>query len=528
VLGGGFPPPSFMASIAERFALVFRGLDKAYGAIDLSQASTNAGGKKKGKYKFVQEPRTTETFEAHIDGKSSIGIVPINEKNECVWGAIDVDTYPLDHTKIVQKIEKLKLPLIVCRSKSGGGHIYLFLKKPVPAEKVQLKLKEITSELGYAANTEVFPKQIKLVLERGDNGNFLNLPYFNREDGLRYAFNKDGSAATLEQFLDMAEQSQITEEALDDLLSQPTVQVDEKLGDGPPCLQALMRQGFPEGTRNNGLFNIGVYLRKAHPDTWEKKILEYNQQIMSPPLALPEVNVVAAQLKKKEYQYKCSDQPICNFCNKDLCRSRKHGVGGGANTPTVANLRKYGLEPPLWFIDVNGEPVELDTEGLQKQSRFQLLCMEQINFMPRTLTRPAWETQMHGLFQQMINTEGAVIVTSDDTSLRGQFYDLLEEFSTYMASAEDKEEILLRRPWTDEASGRTYFRLKDFEAFLKRQKFSHYQSNKVTQRLREIDGRSEQFRINGRNTRCWSIPSFESQEGEIPSRIGDEDEETPF
>ena len=123
-----------MASIAERFALVFRGLDKAYGAIDLSQASTNAGGKKKGKYKFVQEPRTTETFEAHIDGKSSIGIVPINEKNECVWGAIDVDTYPLDHTKIVQKIEKLKLPLIVCRSKSGGGHIYLFLKKPVPAE----------------------------------------------------------------------------------------------------------------------------------------------------------------------------------------------------------------------------------------------------------------------------------------------------------------------------------------------------------------------------------------------------------
>ena len=67
-----------MASIAERFALVFRGLEKAYGAIDLNHASTNAGGKKKGKYKFVQEPRTIETFEAHIDGKSSIGIVPIN------------------------------------------------------------------------------------------------------------------------------------------------------------------------------------------------------------------------------------------------------------------------------------------------------------------------------------------------------------------------------------------------------------------------------------------------------------------
>ena len=296
--------------------------------------------------------------------------------------------------------------------------------------------------------------------------------------------------------------------------------------DGPPCLQALIRQGFPEGTRNNGLFNVGVYLRKAYPDDWETKILEYNQQIMDPPLDLKEVNIVADQLKKKDYQYKCADQPICNFCNKDLCRSRKHGVGGGANTPSVANLRKYDSEPPLWFLDVNGSPVELDTEALQKQPRFQILCMEQINFMPRTITRQAWEAQMNALLQQMVNTEGAVIDTSDDTSLRGQFYDLLEEFSTHMQSGEDKEEILLRRPWTDEDLGRTYFRLKDFEAYLKRNKFFEYKSNKVAQRLREIDGQSEQFRISGRPVRCWSVPAFEKIEEEFSSRFDEDD--VPF
>jgi len=505
----------------ERFARIFRGLEKAYGAVDL--ASSSNGEKKKGRYKFVPEPRTLETFEGHLKGETSIGIVPINEDNKCIWGAIDIDRYPLDHSEIVQKIEKLKFPLIVCRSKSGGGHIYLFLKKFVEAEKVQSKLKEITAELGYAANTEVFPKQIKLVLERGDNGNFLNLPYFNHEGGLRYAFKSDGSAATLEEFLDMAETSAIEEETLDSLLSEETPTVDEKLRDGPPCLQALMRQGFPKGTRNNGLFNVGVYLRKAFPDDWEKKILEYNQQIMEPPLDLKEVNIVADQLKKKDYQYKCLDQPICNFCNKDLCRSRKHGVGGGANTPTVANLRKYDSEPPLWFLDVNGKPVELDTEALQKQPRFQILCMEQINFMPRTITRPAWEAQMNLLLQHMVDTEGAVIDTSDDTSLRGQFYDLLEEFSTHMQSAMDKEEILLRRPWTDEDLQRTYFRLKDFEAFLKRNKFFEYKSNKVAQRIREIDGKSEQFRINGRPVRVWSIPAFAKIEEEFPSRFDDDD-----
>ena len=192
----------------ERFARIFRGLEKAYGAVDL--ASSSEGEKKKGRYKFIQEPRTMETFEGHLKGETSIGIVPINEENKCIWGAIDIDKYPLDHSAIVKKIEKLKYPLVVCRSKSGGGHIYLFLKKFVAAEKVQSKLKEITAELGYAANTEVFPKQIKLVLQRGDNGNFLNIPYFNHESGLRYAFKSDGSAATLEEFLDMAESSAIT------------------------------------------------------------------------------------------------------------------------------------------------------------------------------------------------------------------------------------------------------------------------------------------------------------------------------
>ena len=508
----------------ERFARLFRGLNRAYGALDIT--TKDARGKQKGNYKFVHEPRTTATYASHLKGEVSIGVVPINEDDACLWGAIDIDQYPLDHSEVLKRLSRLELPLVACRSKSGGAHLYLFFKEFVEAEKVQVKLKEIAAEIGYGG-CEIFPKQIKLVLERGDNGNFLNLPYFDHEGGLRYAFNKDGSAATIVEFLDQAEASAITEDQLDGLLSRFVPVVDEKLKDGPPCLQALLRQGFPEGTRNNGLFNLGVYLRKAYPDDWETKILDYNQTILEPPLDLKEVNVVADQIKKKEYQYKCADQPICNFCNKDLCRSRKHGVGGGANTPTVANLRKYDSEPPLWFLDVNGSPVELDTEGLQKQPRFQILCMEQINFMPRTISRQAWEAQMNSLLGQMVGTEGAVISTSADTSLSGQFYDMLEEFSTHMQSAMDREEILLRRPWTDEEGGRTYFRLKDFEAFLKRNRFFDYRSNKIAQRLRDIDGRAEQFRIKGHMVRCWSIPAYAKIDEEFGSRFDDE-EDVPF
>tara|TARA_R110000823_G_scaffold1433_3_gene5552 strand:- start:1211 stop:1615 length:405 start_codon:yes stop_codon:yes gene_type:complete len=134
---------------------------------------------------------------------------------------------------------------------------------------------------------------------------------------------------------------------------------------------------------------------------------------------------------------------------------------------------------------------------------------------------------MNSLLGQMVDTEGAVISTSADTSLSGQFYDMLEEFSTHMQSAMDREEILLRRPWTDEEEGRTYFRLKDFEAFLKRNKFFDYRSNKVAQRLRDIDGRSEQFRIKGHMVRCWSIPAYAKIDEGFESRFDDE-EDIPF
>ena len=511
--------------LIRRFALLYRGLEAAYGTFDLTGKQAN--GKFKGKARLVREKRSLATFEKHLNGEQGVGIVPINEKNTCFWGAIDIDTYPLDHAALVKTIHRQKLPLVVCRSKSGGGHVYLFLKEAVPAETLQNKLKEVASEIGCAAGTEIFPKQIQLVLERGDTGNFLNLPYFDHEDGLRYAFKADGAAATLEEFVDMAEAAAITPEELGSLLEKETVEVDERIKHGPPCLQILLRQGFPEGTRNNGLFNLGVYLRKAFPNDWETKILEYNQAVLQPPLDLQEVNVVAEQIRKKDYQYRCADQPICNFCNRDLCRSRRYGVGGDANTPRIANLRKYDSEPPLWFLDVNGSPVELDTEALQRQPKFQILCMEQINTMPRTMTRQAWEAQMNTLLSTMVETEGAIIHTSEDTSIRGQFYELLEEFTTHMQAAMDREEILLRRPWTNESNNRTYFRLKDLEAFLKRQKFTDYRSNKIAQRLRDIDGLSEQLSINGRPIRCWSIPAFEPIEDEFNSKF-DEDEDIPF
>jgi hypothetical protein len=95
----------------------------------------------------------------------------------------------LDHKGLIDRIRKLQLPLVVCRSKSGGAHLFLFSKEWVPAKTMQTTLNQIAAAMGYGG-TEVFPKQVRLFLERGDVGNFLNLPYFDAESGLRYAFQR--------------------------------------------------------------------------------------------------------------------------------------------------------------------------------------------------------------------------------------------------------------------------------------------------------------------------------------------------
>ncbi len=495
----------------QSFSAIFDGLEEAFGTYRIDK--TQANGKMSGRAALVREPRTKDHWLGHLSGKGdSLGIIPINADNKCKWGCIDIDQYPLDHKSLVEKIRRMKLPLVVCRSKSGGAHCFLFTTDWVEAKDMQQTLQHISAALGYG-QSEIFPKQIKLQLERGDVGNFLNLPYYDAEGGLRYGIKDDGTSATLEEFIELYEAYKQTVEQV--LALQIEDVKDTPIKDGPPCLQTLCASKISEGGRNNGLFNIAVYLRKAYPDSWETEILTYNMMYFEPPLPLSEVNIVASQAKRKDYAYKCNDAPINAHCNKDLCRTRQHGVGSAVQGATIANLRKYNSTPPVWFMDVNGEPLELDTDALLNQPTFQKACMEQLSFMPRTVSKVVWEGRISAMMTEMRDNESAIMEVSEDASVSGQFYDYLEEFCRHLQQAKDKEEILLRKPWTDEESGKTYFRLRDFESFLKKNKFFEYKSHRIAQRLRDIEGAAIQLRIKGRVVRVWEIPAFDNADVDI-------------
>ena len=131
----------------EKFKNIFTGLDRAHGVTIVGESNGN-GTKVKGISFVKREPVTDELWQKHLDGKDSLGVIPINDDNKCKWGCIDIDSYAgFDHQKLINKIKQFKLPLVVCRSKSGGAHVFLFTKNYVSASLMQDKLNEISTFL---------------------------------------------------------------------------------------------------------------------------------------------------------------------------------------------------------------------------------------------------------------------------------------------------------------------------------------------------------------------------------------------
>lgn len=335
----------------RRFAALFAGYQRAYGTFALY--GTAARGKRKGKATTVHQPAVPLIFERHLMGDGpGIGIIPLRDDDTVCFGALDVDDQHVDHAQLAAAVQELGLPLVVCRSKSGGAHLYVFFARPIPAWDARDRLQGWSAQLGFPRGTECFPKQSFRDTE-AEIGSWINVPYYNARATDRYAVLDDGQPATFEQFLDHAETHKVRVEddaAEDSLLAgedddgdfpvrdtSPTVtpeQINQTNGgattalfpDGPPCLQRLEAQGgFAEGTRNTGMAAVMVYLRKRYGDKWLDHVEEYRQQL-APDLDAAEVRAVVKSYRKRAYNFSCAASPLCEHCDRATCVTRRYGV----------------------------------------------------------------------------------------------------------------------------------------------------------------------------------------------------------
>jgi len=456
----------------EKFKNIFSGLTIAYGQYQPGERGEN--GKQKGKAFIVRKPVTDELWKNHLEGKgAALGIIPITENNDCRWGCIDIDEYNFDHSKLIQSIRTLNLPLIVCRSKSGGAHVFLFTTEFISASLMQNTLKKFAKVLGYEG-CEIFPKQTEILVERGDTGNFLNLPYYNDVKGLRYAINDNGASCTLEEFYQLYDVYNKSKEEIEKIKVEEK-KIEEAFPAGPPCLNKLASIGFGEGGRNNALFSIAVYYKKCDPDNWEKLVDEANTKYMNPPLSSSEIqNTVIKQINKKGYdKYKCKDVPIRDVCQSGLCRTKKFGVGfGEEEMPMLANLTKYTSNPPQWFLNVGDKRIELKSEQLYNPGMFALACLDQANSIIPVPKPKDWK--QHFLKPMMTNIQEIEPLESLDPI--NEITGLLQDWTTNRQAARTLDDIFNKLPFTDEKREFTYFRMEDFYNFCKK---NHWDMDKI-------------------------------------------------
>ena len=508
---------------AERMLALFRGFEGAHGTHG-STGTRSAGIKQeiKKSARTIREPVTEKLWQDHLDGERALGVIPIRADSGCFWGVIDVDDYEVSHVELYRKLEDRKLPLVISKSKSGGAHLFLFMRDQQSALDVRSLLGGIAASLGLGG-CEIFPKQTELLLESGDAGNWLNMPYLGGDKTERYAITSKGGAMTLDQFLRTAEAASLTGAQFSELVSikpaerarpgpakkrraQGKGEADDSdaapLEDGPPCLEHLASAGFAPGTRNNGLFAIGVYCQKRYGEKWADKLEEMNQAFMTPPLSSEEVIGIKRSLEKQEYQYSCKQVPLSTHCNQALCRTRRHGISSSGDYPVISSLSVLDTDPPVWFLDIEDERLAVNTDELSTYKLFQKLIMERLHKIYKPLKQETWINMISVAMMNIV-----VIEAPEEVGKEGHFRELLVEFLTNRQKGTRIEDLHSGRPFEDETKKRHYFRLKDLQAYLIREGIQTMTRPQIVTAIKKIGGDSEYKVVKAKGLSTWWIPT---------------------
>lgn len=500
--------------LSKELLTLFAGSEHRHGVV-LPTTTVRDNGKREVKYSSAEGPATEDLWEHHIAGRSGLGVYPIRRgSNDVRFGAIDIDSYQEKdfHRKLATLIEQAKLPMVLCLSKSGGAHIYLFCKDWVPAKTMVKKLSAIAAYLGYGS-AEIFPAQSKLE-EGTPHGNFINMPYYNGIMDNRYALDSKLNALSVEDFVAYAKERVVTISELEKL----EIKLEAIFEDGPPCLNCIfsrIRQQEDLGHRNTILFQCAVYAHLRWPGEAEQKkredfILAMNNNF-SQPLPLNELLSTILRrgkdAKLAEYKYQCSRTPLREHCDSLTCKNRKYGIGA-YNAPSLTQIQKLKTEPPIWLLNVNGDTLRLESDELIDYTKFSKKIMEATNVVPPLLKKAEWQVQLNELLKNVKEVEVSKEYTPTGMAI-SHIFNFLSERSKL--NSESKMEDL-NRSLVHVESDRAYFRLVDIYDWLASKKFNHFKQHQITDILVHHYQATE-YRPNiSPRPRAFSIPKKYTEE----------------
>lgn len=521
-----------LPELINRFAALFQGNERSYG-VYMPNAKT--------KMMTVKAAASVENVRAHLEGEQGLGSVPIMDDSKCWFGVLDIDVHGpngvhVDLIAIEEKVRKAEYPLTVCRSKSGGAHCYLFLKEPTDAVHVRASLARWATVLGYGG-CEVFPKQVNLDKPPTEAdrplGNWINLPYFDVSETERFAVD-GGRQVTFEYFLELAEGRRC------DLREYDKGSVEEYM-QGPPCLEAMILNKVDSGSRNTAAFQAAVYLKRAYSEDWRMRLDTFNRSAFSDPLAPRELRTIIGSVGKKDYQYKCREEPCKSFCQKDMCKKRDFGItdrDSAANEiPLIDSVVKVIASPVRWEVVIKGALVEVPTDRLFNYELFRQAVAEKLHLVLPRIKPQEWDVY---LAEMMTKVTVRQETTLDDLIFQ-RLCEYLRRVRVDKSRPEEERREDLRRgtPSLIAISSVTFvegsiretnppkwyfaFKVSDFTEYMRRKKALPCQDHQVPTYLHRILGeeaKRDKIRVGKANkvSNVWLVPEESIEEEQVPDK----------
>lgn len=498
----------------KRFMAIFKGNLRSYGQFNPNKSKERS-------MQTIKESYSLQNFEDHLNGVMGLGIVPVRDDGMCLWGAIDIDnhgqTEDLDLLTIEHRVKSAELPLIVCRSKSGGAHLYLFGIEWLRADMVRTILTRWMADLKLEGSDCVFPKQSRLVMDSDGNralGNWINLPYFGGNSTTRFAI-ENGRPISLDLFLTNVESMAITQEQLDGFFLN-------EHSEAPPCIQRAVKEPIEAGMglRNEALFHITIYNRKRNPDQAREMSHEMQTRIFTSPISFSEADRTIRSAAKKNYGYLCKKEPWKQWCDKETCRKRKFGISetefeillADTKLPQFSDLIKYmNTEPVLWEIKMNGVPITLTTAELMDYNTMRQRAMESLHvILPSKIKPGQWTDEILAGLMENVIIEEAPLESSPIGVLGLRLGEFLRkcDLSSDGTNIKDREALLRGMPVVQIHQGDKVimFRSIDYEDYLKKNKTDQPRNRALWHKLnKQLGVKFDRVRVKDQIVSIWFV-----------------------
>ena len=387
------------------------------------------------------------------------------------------------------------------RSKSGRAHVYMFMKEFTSAEEVQTVMKKFAGKLGLADILDrVYPMQTSL--EDKKDGSWLNMPYFNHEEGSTFAYTDEFEDATIDQFFELYDkyaQIDLADYLKEEIETPKNKPAKEKTLEDffLPCTKNCLKLNggkIPSENRNDYLLHMYTWSMRAVEKGVEKieayskmdaatLLKHFNREYMLKPLEEKEIDNTILKSTDREYNYLCKRPPIKKYCDASACLRNRCGIDPKqaeeliTAEESVGNITEYTSKPPIFYesVDVKNRSgdgfirIRVQMKGselIDKTKWVNKLADSGCFPRPSILKMKPFDfsTFQYARLEKR-QCEEAVEEASDDHEFKNMVYAFIRK-----ATVSFNQDALLEGGCYVEKNGRLHFRLGRFMEYLKSQK----------------------------------------------------------